>query len=567
MDAKPDLTLSAAEQRRRDPAFVARCAIGAFAGRLPLPWPTPPGTPALTKPHFRSAYQPPDPQRLRTLDRAGWQGLALFDLILGLVDFSGLRPVLAARLYRPSARGRVPFDPVSLVLLLAWQTVQGWTRAEALRHLAEPRYAEDAAAFGFHPGVYPTESGLRYVQTALGMATPGALVEQALALVHQTGLLPAAVLAQAVVSFDGMLHDAASRQQCRAVQASCYQPTTPAQPRPCPAKEKGQRGCACATAACQQLCAHAPARDPAARFVWYAGHNRSTHPNAPAAAASAPATPPAAGAAPPTAPHGQGRYGYRSLPAQLVDPVQRVSWTLATAPLLPASSHEEQPAADLLRHVVGAYPWLHVATAVGDAGLGYDAFLATAYELGVRRVVDLRADPRTDRLHDQQLLRGYDAQGWPLCPFGHRLHPNGFDPARRRTKWCCRQTCETPAAPADPPPAPVPLPPCPYRDHAAHPHGLIKNVGKTFADGSLRLVRDVPFGSPAWQALYRRARNAVEGRNAALEGWGLKRLPVFGLARAQATLALADLWNTLTTMARLIKEATLAQFATTAAST
>jgi hypothetical protein len=54
-------------------------------------------------------------------------------------------------------------------------------------------------------------------------------------------------------------------------------------------------------------------------------------------------------------------------------------------------------------------------------------------------------------------------------------------------------------------------------------------VGQRFADGSIRLVRDVPLGTPTWKRLYHRARNASEGRNATLEGWGFKRLPVYGL--------------------------------------
>jgi hypothetical protein len=94
-----------------------------------------------------------------------------------------------------------------------------------------------------------------------------------------------------------------------------------------------------------------------------------------------------------------------------------------------------------------------------------------------------------------------------------------------------------------------------------HPFGRIINVAEAFADGSLRLVRDVPYGSAAWKELYRRGRNAAEGRNARLQEWGLKRLPVFGQPRGQATIFLADLWGNLLQMARLIKEATLAKMA------
>ena len=72
------------------------------------------------------------------------------------------------------------------------------------------------------------------------------------------------------------------------------------------------------------------------------------------------------------------------------------------------------------------------------------------------------------------------------------------------------------------------------------------------------VCRCFPVGSPTWKALYHRARNAVEGRNATFEDWLLKRLPLFGLPRARAFLFCADVWDTLTTLTRLIREATLA---------
>lgn len=71
-------------------------------------------------------------------------------------------------------------------------------------------------------------------------------------------------------------------------------------------------------------------------------------------------------------------------------------------------------------------------------------------------------------------------------------------------------------------------------------------------------MRDLLPGSPAWNARYHRARNAVEGRNATFEDWRLKRLPVFGLPRSKALLFLADAWDTLSTLARLIRQATAA---------
>jgi hypothetical protein len=569
-EPRADAPLDAVQARSANPTFLARMAIGALAARLPLPWPLPSGTPPSPKRRFRSAYQAPKPNGpdpdnglpdLAELDAAAWARLSPFDLALRLIDFSPLRPVLAAKLYQPSALGRVPFDPVSLFLLFGWQLVNRWNRLEVLRHLKEPRYADYALAFGFGgsgQGPYPSESGYRYFLTTLGKEPLHDLLVQSIELVRRAGLIPESVESAATLSFDGQLHDAASRLRCPSVGATCYQPTSEASPRPCPAREKGQVGCPCDSLACKSVCKRAALRDPAARFVWYRGHNQGD--------TTCSATPPSASAPTGTSPAGavgsaggEGRFGYRSLPAQLVDTIWRLSWTLDEAALAPANTHEESPAASLLRQVVGEYPWLHIASAVGDAGLGYAPFLEVAYELGVRRVIDLRADPRTDHDRDAWAIRGYDDKGWPICQFGSRLHPNGFDAGRHRMKWCCHHACETP--PEVPTGQPICPPDCPYRDRDKHPLGRIMNVGKTFADGSLRLVRDVPYGSAAWKGLYRRGRNAAEGRNARLEEWGLKRLPVFGLPRAQATIFLADLWANLLQLARLVKEATLSQLA------
>lgn len=558
--AKPDLSISASEQRRQDPHFLARCAITVLAQHLPLSWPTPPKTPSSPKRHFRSHYRPPDPDALLRLDYAAWAEISPFDLILSLIDFSGLRPVLAQKLYRRSARGRRPFDPISLFLLYGWQCLNRWSRADTLRHLAQPRYADYAAAFGFRPGVYPKESGLRYFLSTIGAQNLSDLLVQSMSLIMQAGLIPEAMRQRAVVSFDGMLHDAASRLRCSAVQMGCYEATSAENPRPCPAKEKGQRGCACTDSACQQSCSHAPLRDAEARYVWYTGNNHGDHPNAtngvPSPTTGAQAR--AAGAAPPKPPRGEGHYGYRSLPVTLIDDEQRTTWVLGAADLAPANRHEDRAAAELLKQTVANYPWLNIHVAVGDAGLGYETFLGTAHDLGIRRVVDLRADSH-DRDEAGWSIRGYDDKGWPICPFGHRLHPNGYDEGRQRSKWHCRHDCEQhPASEQSSAPS---APDCPYRDRDIHPFGLIKNVGRTFGDGSIRLVRDVPFGSAQWKELYRRARNGAEARHSTMQDWGLKRLAVFGMPRSQATIHLADVWANLTTMARLIKEATLVQVA------
>jgi hypothetical protein len=138
------------------------------------------------------------------------------------------------------------------------------------------------------------------------------------------------------------------------------------------------------------------------------------------------------------------------------------------------------------------------------------------------------------------------------------LTANGFDADRQRHKWFCGQAClkgHTPRVQVEK--ATYPPPECPYQA-PQRPYGKIVNVGETFADGSIRLARDIPFGTPAWKRRYHRARNAAEGRNATLERWGLKRMPVYGQPRGRAVIALADTWSNLTTLARLVREATFA---------
>jgi len=68
----------------------------------------------------------------------------------------------------------------------------------------------------------------------------------------------------------------------------------------------------------------------------------------------------------------------------------------------------------------------------------------------------------------------------------------------------------------------------PYAKPDRHPYGKVINIGERFKDDSIRLVRDIPVGTPAWKRIYHCTRNAVEGHNAAFERWHFKRLPVPG---------------------------------------
>jgi hypothetical protein len=564
MATNPDAPTARAE----DAVFVRQCSLQGVADTLPLRWPTPPHTPPSPKRTYRSHYVYRGWDDL--CDPTTWDHLSDFDVALRLIDFGGLRPVLAQRLGWTSARGWAPFDPVSLFLLHGWQITNTWSRTDTLRHLREPRYADDAARFGFAPGIVPSEGGLRYFLTSLGAHAEASgrtvsvplddersvdvavqdlndLIAQSLTLIHDAGLLSHEAWTTALVCPDGMLHDAASRMRCAFVQDSCYQPRSPqSQTRPCPAKQADppRHGCACDTVACASVCQHGTPRDRDARLVVYSGSNQR------------PGNPNRLVTTPDHGTEGKLRYGYRSLPLELADPIRRCSFVLLDH-VCPAPEREENPAAALLRQVSTFYPSLHLDATAGDAGLGYAAYLRTAYDLGLKRVVDLRSQ-KTDHDKEGWATRGYDDRGRPVCPFGYGFTANGYDAQRKRHKWICAQVCLKKATPRVTL-ANVTYPPheCPYQS-ADHPSGKIIDVADCFADGSIRLVRDLPVDSPAWKRIYHRARNASESRHSTLERWGFKRLAVYGELRSKAMIFQADVWLNLTTMVRLVREATVA---------
>jgi len=551
------------QTRLQDADLVAHIHFENLAARLPISWPTPSDLPVSPKNQYRSQYRYPGCEKLK--DPAAWTYLSLFEILLYLIDFSGLRPVLAQLLGWQTSRGQVPFDPVSMFLLFGWQLTNQWSRAKTLKKLADPRYADLAAIFGFEAGVFPTEGGCRYFLTTLGRNSTcddhrivldettsiarqrlNDLIVQSVYLLLDTGIISPQAWEKAQICPDGMLHTAASRMRCAHVKASCYEPTSPDKPRPCPAQDKGKQGCSCDTLVCTTTCCFASPRDTEARFVFYSGHNQPHHSpnktNDPKKQKKS---------------SGRAVFGYRSLPVLLSDPNRRFHVILADD-FHPANLPEPPPVAALYHQLSDWYPSLNVDVVSGDAAFGTKLILQTVYHhLRARRVMDLRSH-ETDHDPTNWLLRGYDDRGRPLCPFGYRLVANGYDPQRLRRKYFCNQLCSQgtePVVALDT----VPHPPvdCPHLS-SDHPLGLILNVGERFADGSIRLVRDVLVGSPAWKRLYHRPRNASEGRNASFEFWGLKRLSVFGLARGRATIFQADVWANLTTLARLIREATLA---------
>ena len=159
--------------------------------------------------------------------------------------------------------------------------------------------------------------------------------------------------------------------------------------------------------------------------------------------------------------------------------------------------------------------------------------------------MDIRA-AQGDKDPEVQLARGYNDKGYPLCPFGYEMHSNGHDYGRRLTKWRCAKACLS-----DPE---RPGPDCAYLDEK-YKHGYTTTVGRTHADGTVRLAREIPYGSPAWKKRYNR-RNSSESRNSVQERLGLKRLPVHSAERGYSQVLLGDFVATQRTLVRLVREAT-----------
>ena len=166
-------------------------------------------------------------------------------------------------------------------------------------------------------------------------------------------------------------------------------------------------------------------------------------------------------------------------------------------------------------------------------------------------MVDIRAD-KGDNDWETCLKRGYDGRGYPLCQHGYPMRSNGHDYEKQRTKWVCAQVCRREPLRKGEPIQPVEG--CPYLDEA-RPLGCVVNVAKTLPDGSIRLAREIPYGSETWKARYGR-RNLSESRNGQVEGLGLKRMRSHGLTRNTKEVQVADFLINLHTLGRLVREAT-----------
>jgi hypothetical protein len=399
------------------------------------------------------------------------------------------------------------------------------------------RHSEDGQTLRLCTGFeddFPGESGLRYFE---GQLTPDLQMEiNALQLdaLYRAGLLPSKPEggddSEATLSFDGMLHQARSRIRCSSVKTGCYEPA----PRSCPAKGKGKRGCTCSDGNCADVCQHATPRDPEARFIVYTGNNKR--------AKTSPNTPIDSRKQRPRV--SRMVYGYYSYAGQLLNDKLATYWTLPAA-FGTATCGDPELFPDNFAYLQRRFPWLKIGEVLADAGACEQTCLDAIWHAGALRMVDICAH-QSDDDPDIRLARGYDEHGHPLCPFGYVMHPNGYDYRRRRAKWRCAKRCQH-----DPD---RPLPPCDCL-RTKYKHGYTTTIGRTHADGSVRLAREIAYGTPAWKERYGR-RNCAESRNSILERLGLKRMPVHGLTSCHVTVLQGDFVANQNTLVRLIREAT-----------
>jgi len=524
-----DKKLTAIQKRSQNAEALAPFALDHLKRELPLVFPRDPNLPPSPKPCYRSAYRY---LGFDDLDAETLETFSPFEIAVWLFNYGPLEPLLATHIYEPSAKGQVPFHPVSMYLLSLYRRERSLSRHEVLRILRHPTDGQSLRRCTGFEGDFPSESGLRYFEGQLTPELQREINALQIDVLYQAGLLPVKPDTEdrATLSFDGMLHEARSHMRCSSVKASCYESA----PRPCHAKKKSQQGCDCDGAACADVCRHATPLDPDARFVIYTGNNKRarTSPNTPVEKRDR---------------HpriSRKVYGYYSYAGQLLVDDLATYWILPAA-FGSATDKDSALFPSNFAYLRARFPWLKVGEILADAGACEQTCLDAIWNAGALRMVDIRAN-QTDKDPDTRLVRGYDENGHPLCPLGYVLHSNGYDDRRRRAKWRCAKRCRHSTEKT--------VPECDYLK-PEYKHGYTITVGRTHADGSVRLAREIPYGSPAWKERYGR-RNSAESRNSILEHLGLKRMPVHGQNACHVTVLQADFVANQHTLVRLIREAT-----------
>jgi hypothetical protein len=159
-------TPTAMEKRAENREALVPFTLPKLKQKLPLILPRDPDLPPSPKPRYRSAYRY---LGLDDLTEETLETFSSFEMAVRLFDYSSLEPLLAAHIYVASAKGQVPFHPVSMYLLSLYRRERNLSRHEVLRMVRHPKDGQSLRyATGFEDE-FPGESGLRYFE---GQLTP-----------------------------------------------------------------------------------------------------------------------------------------------------------------------------------------------------------------------------------------------------------------------------------------------------------------------------------------------------------------------------------------------------------
>ena len=127
---------TAVQKRARNGTALDRFSLAKLWRHLPLTFPLDPDIPPSPKPRYRSHYRYLGLDLLK--NPRSLADLSSFEIALQLFDFSNLEPLLAAHLYRPSAKGQAPFHPVSMFLLSLFRRAHDLSRPDDPARLEAP---------------------------------------------------------------------------------------------------------------------------------------------------------------------------------------------------------------------------------------------------------------------------------------------------------------------------------------------------------------------------------------------------------------------------------------------
>ncbi len=145
--SKQDTQLTASQKRATEGDFVKTFSLEALRDRLPFRFPVPEDVPPSPKQRYRSQYRYLGPDDLADLTILAT--MTLFQIALRLIDFSPLRDYLTLCYYLQSARGQIPFDPVSLFLCICLRRELNVSWRALAKLLASEHGAGWRRLFGF----------------------------------------------------------------------------------------------------------------------------------------------------------------------------------------------------------------------------------------------------------------------------------------------------------------------------------------------------------------------------------------------------------------------------------